>query len=282
MHSKERLSNWQERKDDDIRQRYADCNYSDMFGRKFDHPKTDHEPLIPNSVDWKDARYETRGQKVPPETPVMHETKVHERVYAIDAKQYKQQSLCTRQFEELPKPQDFTVEALEISGICDKVKLKKALEGCHVIQIDQNFDSITGQATDKAKVTLRSHGGTEAVQRQLSRAGFKCNVVVSSAARRSKYNELSNCSFLDHKTEAAANRENLNSADFRSRNQRTQMKVVGSETEHLERDPTPKDDTKSIQQWEATRKSKSVSRVMKPLADANFMKPTTAWERKQS
>lgn len=252
-----------------------------MFGRKFDHPKTSNEPLIPNSVDWKDARFEEKRQQAESQEPQAREIRQPERVYAIDAKQYKQQSLCTRQFEDLPRPQDFTVEALEISGIYDDAKLKKALEGYHVIQVDQDFDSITGKASHKAKVTLRSHEGSNSVQQQLKKAGFQCSVVSNSSARRSRYNELSTSTFLDHKTENLASRENLSSEDIKNRNLRCQTKVVGSEVEYANTS-CPKEDRNSMQQWEMTRKSKSVNRVVKPLSDANFMKSTTAWERKQS
>jgi hypothetical protein len=255
------MSNWQERREDD-KQRYTDYNYSDLFGRKFDHPKTTNEPLIPSSADWKDSRFEEKqryvagyiGDEIKPETV---EARLPERVYAIDAKQYKQQSLCTRQFEDLPRPEDFAVEALEVSGISDAVKLKKALEGCHVIQLDQNYDSITGRTSSTAKVTLRSHEGTEAVQTKLRMAGFQCRALASSSARRSKYNDLSNSSFLDPRTEDAGARENSGSADWRKRSQATQSKVVGSVY-------TSERATKA-QQWEPVRKNKA--RGQRPFSD---------------
>mmetsp|Transcript_34626 Transcript_34626/g.60881 ORF Transcript_34626/g.60881 Transcript_34626/m.60881 type:complete len:474 (+) Transcript_34626:121-1542(+) len=275
--NKERLSNWQERREDEVKPRYNDCNYSDLFGRKFDHPKpSTNEPLIPNSVDWKDARYEEKRQQTAAQDAPVREPKAPERVYAIDPKQYKQHTLCTRQFEDLPKPQDFVVEALEISGISDERKLKKALEGYHVIHVEQDYDSITGKASDKAKVTLRSVGSTDEVRDKLKKAGFQCRSFVNSSTRKSKYNELSNCSFLDHRAESNGSRENISTEEISKRNLRSQTKVVGSETEYIST-ACPKEDRNSMHQWEAT-----LSRVVKPLSDANFMKPTTAWERKQS
>ncbi|OMJ85640.1 hypothetical protein SteCoe_12987 [Stentor coeruleus] len=92
-----------------------------------------------------------------------------------------------------PKPQDASVQEIEIKGLKqndDELSIKQMCQGLHIIQICPNFDRITGNCSGTASLKLRIHAKTpdiEKVKANFIEKGLEATSITPLRGKKNNY-----------------------------------------------------------------------------------------------